>query len=422
MLYGEVNAFKSLNGGSNWSKVNDWSEYYDNVQNKLHADIMVMREFPDPNGKNVVIIGHHGGISITYDYGVTTKNITLAGLNVSQYYDARSYPPDPDWIFAGSQDQGMQRGYSIDESIADFHQQISGDYGHISFTSNGRHMWIMYPGGGLKFFLNPLNQNGPNTDYQIEGGKESVWIPPIAVDPHTDEDIVYVAGGSSDATKTGAYIIEVKYNGSKLEAKDMPFDFSVSGGRISAIAISPVNAAIWFVATDNGYIYRSENSGQNFTLMQKMTSNAHYLYGSCILPSAIDPNVIYLSGSGYGSIAPVYVSNDGGTTFKEMRTGMPSTVAFNLALNVAEDRIYAATEAGPYIYVKEDQRWYPLSGEKTPNQTYWSVEYVPSLKTARFATYGRGVWDFKESEETTAINAVEEQSEIVLWPMPCGEF
>ena len=27
-------------------------------------------------------------------------------------------------------------------------------------------------------------------------------------------------------------------------------------------------------------------------------------------------------------------------------------------------------------------------------QTYWSVEYIPELRTARFGTYGRGIWDF----------------------------
>ena len=25
---------------------------------------------------------------------------------------------------------------------------------------------------------------------------------------------------------------------------------------------------------------------------------------------------------------------------------------------------------------------------------YWSVDYIPSLKTVRFGTYGRGIWDF----------------------------
>ena len=28
------------------------------------------------------------------------------------------------------------------------------------------------------------------------------------------------------------------------------------------------------------------------------------------------------------------------------------------------------------------------------DQTYWSVDYIPEINTARFGTYGRGIWDF----------------------------
>ena len=33
-------------------------------------------------------------------------------------------------------------------------------------------------------------------------------------------------------------------------------------------------------------------------------------------------------------------------------------------------------------------------GFEGPDQTYWTVEYVPEIYTARFGTYGRGIWDF----------------------------
>lgn len=418
-LYGEVNAYRSGNGGKNWNVVNEWWEYYGQVQTKLHADMMVMKEFKDQNNKDVIIIGHHGGISVTYDYGVNTKNISMFGLHVSQYYDVRSYPSDPLWMFAGAQDQGLQRGYAIDQNVADFYQNISGDYGHIEFTANGKHMWTMYPGGSLSFYLNPTTQNNPTVGYEINSKRESVWIPPIAVDPHSNKDIIYVAGGSVDANSSGSHILKIEYVNNEISASELPFNFAVSGGEISAIAISPFDPNIWFVSTTNGYVYKSVDGGIQFTLKQKMTAGAHYLYGSCILPSSIDPNIIYLSGSGYGSVAPVYVSRNGGNSFEAMRNGMPSTMAFQIAANEDENLIYAATETGPYVYLANENKWYPLSGTTTPNQTYWSVEYLPSLKTARFATYGRGVWDFEFESLPTAVQDVDtKDGEIVLWPLP----
>jgi hypothetical protein len=46
------------------------------------------------------------------------------------------------------------------------------------------------------------------------------------------------------------------------------------------------------------------------------------------------------------------------------------------------------------VYIAEDEEWTDLAGISAPDQTYWSVEYIPELNTARFGTYGRGIWDF----------------------------
>ena len=46
------------------------------------------------------------------------------------------------------------------------------------------------------------------------------------------------------------------------------------------------------------------------------------------------------------------------------------------------------------LYIVEDVTWTDLAGISAPDQTYWSVEYIPELNTARFGTYGRGIWDF----------------------------
>ncbi len=419
LMYGEVNAYRSSTGGENWVKVNDWAEYYGNVVGKLHADIMVIREFKDAAQKPFILIGHHGGISKTYDYGLTTENITLFGMNNSQYYDVRSYPSEPSWIFAGAQDQGMQRANVSDELIGDFFQMISGDYGHIEFTNGGKSMWIMYPGGSLSFYKNPLSQKFPTAGYRMENDNVGAWIPPVAIDPHEKGDVVYLAGGNTGSS--GSYIIKVKFDGDDgLDVSQLPFNFSSSGGSLSAIAISPIDRKIWFAATSNGKFYKSVDAGQTFKLTQSMISEGQYLYGSCILPSALDSNIVYLSGSGYGP-APVYKSINAGKSFLPMKTGLPSTVAFNIVANEDESKLFAATEAGPYVFIAKESKWYPLSGINTPTQTYWSVEYVPELKTARFGTYGRGIWDFKESDLSSSTI---ENTEIIvkIGPNPTSDF
>ena len=38
-----------------------------------------------------------------------------------------------------------------------------------------------------------------------------------------------------------------------------------------------------------------------------------------------------------------------------------------------------------------------------PDQTYWSVDFIPEINTARFGTYGRGIWDFVLDENYDLI-------------------
>lgn len=422
MIFGEVNGFRTVNGGVSWIKINDWSDYYDDIENKLHADIMTIKEFRDKAGTPFILNGNHGGLYFTEDYGKTHSNIGLYNLNVSQYYDVRSYPSDHRRVFAGSQDQGQQRGIIDGDETAELFQNISGDYGHIEFTGNGKSLWSVYPGGSIGFYSAPLSQRYPIAGYEIESKNETVWIPPIIPGPDPEKDIVLAAGGSVNASSSGSYIIQLEYKSNTIVPTELPFNFAVSGGQISAMAIHPNNKNQWFVATTNGKFYKSTNGGQNFTKTAEFLSESHYLYGSCILPSTINPNVIYLSGNGYSN-KPVYRSVDGGMTFSDFSQGLPKTMVFNIVANEDESLIFAATENGPYVYISATQKWFELSGVNTPNQTFWSVEYLPEIKTARFGTYGRGIWDFEVKEIISGNNDISKfENTFTLFPNPASDY
>ena len=422
MFFGEVNAYRSINGGANWAKVSEWWEYYDDITNKLHADIMHIKEFKDKSGKPFILNANHGGIYYTDDYGFNHTNVGLYNLNVSQYYDVRTLPANPNYIFAGSQDQGQQRGIVFEDQSAELFQNISGDYGHIEFTGNGNSLWSVYPGGSIGFYSKPLSQEWPIAGYEIKSSNETVWIPPIIPGPDPSKDIILAAGGSTTATSGGSYILQLEYKNDDIVATQLPYNFAPSGGQISAMAIDAQNKQYWYVATTNGKFYRSEDGGQSFVKTAEMLSESHYLYGSCILPSAVHPDVVYLSGNGYSN-KPVYKSSDGGLTFSDFSVGLPRTMVFNIVANEDESLIFAATEAGPYVYISARNKWFALSGTRTPNQTYWSVEYVPQTKTARFATYGRGVWDFQVKDIISTVEEVETAFQVVsIFPNPATDY
>ena len=420
LILGGVNAYRSNNGGQNWQIVNEWWEYYQNTTTKLHADIMSFEEYTDSAGEPFLLINNHGGISMSRNYGKENVNIGLYGLNTAQYYDVRTLPSSPEWVFAGSQDQGFQKGIlQDDQQVGGFEQIISGDYGHIEFTNNGTNLWTVYPGGSASFYDEPKVQ-GPTAGWTIGSSNETVWIPPMMADPDPTLDIMYIAGGSADGG-SGSYMIKMTFESDTIRAENMPYNF-ISDGTISAMMTSPLNADLWYVATTTGKFFTSTDRGLSFEKGNIFGPGSQYLYGSGILPSAEDENVVYFCGSGYNGPA-AYKSEDKGATWTEMGEGLPPTLMFNMVANEDETLLYGATEAGPYVYIVAEEQWFDLSGASTPTQRYWSVEYLEDIHTARFGTYGRGIWDFKLDEQFVDTKDITvNTSDLTIFPNPASDI
>ena len=421
ILYlGEVEAFRSIDGGKKWEKINQWWEYYDDVEGALHADIMAFAEYRDPNDQIFNLISHHGGISISYDHFQSQKNISLTELNTSQYYSVRTDPNDPNFVYAGSQDQGFQRATAFEtgeNGPQAFEQIISGDYGPIVFTRAGTALWTVYPDGWINYYDDP--QNGyVKASYELVSEDETVWFPPIIADPNPEKNGLLMAGGNINGG-AGSFLIQLEYKDKKIKTGQFPYDFKLesAGGSLSALATAPSDPNFWYASTTNGRFFYSEDQGKTWEQSLNFIPEGHYLYGQAIWVSKFDPKRVILAGSGYNNPA-VYLSEDGGRSFRAIDQGLPSTLVFSLASNPDETLLFAATEAGPFVYQTEDKRWHDLGTECAPVQTYWSVEYVDRIRTARFGTYGRGIWDFQLDKSTPAPDPPITRQQINIFPNP----
>ena len=413
---GAVELNTSRDGGQTWQLVNRWWDYYDDPANTLHADIMSFESFTTADGAPLTAIGNHGGVSTTGDWFATTPNIGLAGLNVGQYYDVVSHPNYPGWFFAGSQDQGLQRGAGALDEVIDMEQPISGDYGHLSFGDGGRSLYAVYPGTQIMYWADALGDYSGL--YEVDSGDETVWLAPMVTDPRPGATGVIVAGGSTRGG-AGSYLIELEYDGFDFWASDMPTDFldESVGGTVSAIATSPVDSTLWFVATSNGRFFRSVDAGETWEQTVNFVPDGHYLYGQAIAPSPVHDSIVYLGGNGYNGPA-VYRSDDGGFNFARVGQRMPNTLVYDLAVAPSGDLVFAATESGPYVYVEANDRWYDLATGATPEQTYWSVEWVGVDSIVRFGTYGRGVWDLQVSRAVDISVAAREAPRVDVSASP----
>ncbi|MCA9787764.1 MAG: T9SS type A sorting domain-containing protein, partial [Candidatus Cloacimonetes bacterium] len=71
--------------------------------------------------------------------------------------------------------------------------------------------------------------------------------------------------------------------------------------------------------------------------------------------------------------------------------------------------LFAASELGPWVWDAAEQSWQSIAGLAAPDQVYWNVEWIESRQTARFVTYGRGIWDFELTHSTSVDDRMPEQ-------------
>lgn len=409
VVFGGVEIWRSVNGGMQFAKINNWWDYYDDPVNKLHADCPGLDCVATPGGGEVWYVSTDGGLYHSHDGLASVTNISLEGLGVSQYYDILTSVNDPDLVLAGAQDQGYQRstGPSRDSAGWDFEQLISGDYGHLT-SSDGSHglVFSVYPGFVLvqQGELNPVLAGYP--DFPADNHS---WLPFIVADP--DDPYAFYFCGSHLHRGTWRGGDDVQYTASSQ-------DFTTAGGSyLTAFGIAPSNHQDRLAIVDNGRIWYTSDGGAQWRLSADTGPSAHYFYGTALVHSSTDSRRAWIGGSGYSGPG-VWRTTDGGATWEGAGTGLPSTLVYGLALeSPGSELLYAATEAGPYRLDPDTDTWEYIGGSRAPLTTYWCVEAVPEAQVVRFGTYGRGIWDYATD---TATSAPEEMPVAVGLAVDCA--
>jgi photosystem II stability/assembly factor-like uncharacterized protein len=390
VFFGGNECYRSYDGALNLFEVTNSYYYGIAPYSTLHVDIPGINSFLDSNGKEFFVISTDGGTYISYDSLMTVQNISLNGLNVSQYYSTYSHRNNSQIIYAGSQDQGFQRTLSDLGGILDFQTMIGGDYGHLVSGDEGNSVWACYP----SFVIYYPFATSSTLDYKWDfDGDNFYFISPLTADPN-DNKVIYLGGGRNTE---GAHLWKLRANeGGGISAQQLPYDFSEDdpGARVSAMAYSEHNRNIIYILNSLGHFFLSDNGGENWERTPAFNGpRHHFMYGSSIIASPVRPGKVYIAGSGYSN-PPVYVSEDNGVNFTAMNNGLPETMVFDMDITPDGKILFAATEVGPYVYYEEENKWYDLGGYSSPDQSYLSVEFIPKSNTVRFATYGRGIWDF----------------------------
>ena len=384
LLLGGVNAYRSTNGGTSFSLVNNWAEYYGDPVHKLHADISGIDCF-SYQGAETCFVNTDGGTYMSTDLGATFLNITQLGMMNSEIYSTLTSKNNPDLIVSGTQDQGLQQSTAASLAAMSFSQLISGDYGHLTSTAGDHNrLYAAYPGYLMVLDHEAAPQSIGSTVFPTARNRS--WMPNILADP-TNANAVYL---------TGDPLYRLNQDSSGWHSTAFAQNFSNgSGDYLTAFAISKVSSSYWYAVSAQGRFWYSRNQGATWTMSASLGPSAHYFYGTTMLASPTVATTCFVGGSGYSGPA-VYKTTDGGVTWQAMGTGLPSTLVLGLAFDdPAKQNLYAAADAGAFTYDTASASWKSLIAGNAPIQGYWSVEGVPALQAVRFGTYGKGVWDYR---------------------------
>lgn len=428
ILTGGIDIYTSADGGSTWTETGSWVP---GDTNYIHAD---QHAFNYSAATGTLYVGNDGGF-----YKQLTQNswqVQNEGLADTQFYSATGHlgttsslnvvngvPVTP--IVAGAQDNGTQL-YE----------------GYASGAAPQPDDWIsIFGGDGGMTQVDPADGNDVYGEYvylqmiaSATGGPNAQYIanePPCDTAPtytcNAISPFVLVPNGTSPATAMVAGAAQVwllttaNPTWTSISASGMP---AQSGNFVSTIAIDPSNVNNVWVGYNDGELWNSTNALSATPTW--IPSGSGTLPGAQVTSIWVVPgqsNTVYATFDNYpsGSGGNVWVTNDGGTTWQAIGSGLPAAPVYSLVTHPAYPQIlYAGTATGVYSSVDGGRSWYTSSvgpANVEVQQLTWFDTSSPNNPTLLAATFGRGAWLGSPAyNPTPALTSISPSSVIVGAP------
>ncbi|WP_242120807.1 T9SS type A sorting domain-containing protein [Aestuariivivens sediminicola] len=383
---GVLNIWKSTDGGTNFTKVNEWYQPFS--ASYSHADIHLLRFYD-----GVLFAGTDGGFYKTTDGGTNFTDLS-EGLQIGQFYRLSVSRETSGKMIGGLQDNGgyayngiWQVYFGADGMDAAIRPNDSNFmYGFIQYGGN---LYISQSTGASNDAYVPAPAAETDEDTNDNGGN---WVTPLTM----DKNGVLYAGYSS----------LYKLCGTEWEVVSPSFGNNVN---IDVLEIDDIDSNNIYVAIDNT-LRKSVDKGVSFSTTFTFSSNI-----TSIEVNTNNSALIYVTTSGYSG--GVYRSIDGGSSFVDITGSLPS-VTKNIIKHQplhSQNPLFLGTSLGVFRYDDTTNDW-DTFGTNLPNVSVTDLEINVNDGNISAATYGRGIWQSDIPLESIpneisleAIQGIEEQ-------------
>lgn len=386
---------RSLDGGRTWG-----AKGPENLAGSVHVDHHAI--WIDPADSRHILLGHDGGLAMSYDFGRTWD--AFDSLPLAQYYAVGVDMDEPYNIYGGLQDNGSVKIPSNGPSGAvtrDDWTSVGGGDGMVNVVdpTDSRWLYNASQNGAIQRVDQKLGLNR-SIRPRPAAGKPAYrfnWTAPMAVSPHNGQIIMIGAQVLLRSVNRGDTWQEISPD---LTTNDpVKLKGNIEFCTLSSFAESPLEPGLIWTGSDDGKVQVTRNGGgawRDVTARLAAAGGPAEYYVTRVVASAHAAGRAFVSKAGWHRdvYRPfVYRTEDFGETWTDITSDLPEGTVYSLA----EDRrnpglLFAGTEASVFATRDGGRSWREFGAGLPPNALVHDLLIHPRANDLVVATHGRGLF------------------------------
>lgn len=375
--------------------------------NGMHVDHHAL-EYSRQNG-NLLLAGNDGGAYVSQNGGNTWSKFT--NLPITQFYNIEVDNSDPTRLYGGTQDNNTIR--TITGNTNDWNSIWGGDGMHVRVDPNDNNfIYVESQFGGIGRSINGGNTFMGATD-GIDFADRNNWNTPIELS-NFDSETVYCGTQRLYISDKAAFWNAISPD---LTNGQHPSG-SLSYGTLTAIGTSYESLNRIYTGSDDGNVQVTNDAGTTWT---NVSSGLPDRYVTSIAVSPDDHDIAYVTFSGFGLLdydPHVFKTIDGGQNWNDISSNLPSIPANDIIIDPANDYLYLATDLNVWFSHNDGASWTVL-GNDLPLTITRDLKLHEPTNTLYAGTFGRSMHSYDLNNiilDVTEFGAISEK--MILYPNP----
>ncbi len=393
VVTGGYEVYKSTTGGNSWARVTR-----DN--SPVHVDQHVLRFTRDGS---YLYLGNDGGVYRSANGGSSWTPLN-DNLETIQFYTLAWDPNDNERFYGGAQDHGVFQTLNVNAKSWRIRRGGDGGYVLVDPTrSNVLYSRVAVEGSTLA--VPARSVDGGLSWTRLANGFGSIeadrfnWLPPMILSPndatrmYTATQFVYTAKGVDSGNPTWRAI-----------SPDITGRSSYAYSVVTTMDICQNNPTWMYVGSGDGTVQYSDVINATDPEWFDISAGLPSRWVSEIKVDRRNPEIAYVAFSGYGTGHLFKTTNKGGQ-WTNISGNLPDLPVNGLVISRddPDNTLFVGNDMGVW-YTRDGGANWSRFGDGLPNVVVYDID-IDSRNRLIAATHGRGMWITDATLDVDAVNA-----------------